>query len=574
MPNMNDHIKSLCPFFLTVLMLLFVSPASGLDKKSSHAKNGMVVSTSELASIVGRDVLARGGNAIDASVATAFALAVTWPSAGNIGGGGFLIYHSAKGKVTAIDFREKAPLAATEKMFLASDGTISDNSNHEGLLSVGVPGTVAGLFKAHTHYGNLPWAQLLEPAVQLASKGIKTTEGIYRSITSATTSQRLRRDPAATRKFFQDGNLPYRPGDLWRQPDLAATLKRIQQHGHDGFYRGETAQQLATTMKKEGGLITTEDLARYEAVERTPIHGTYRGYDLFAMPPPSSGGIALVEMLNMLEAFDLRKMKHNSPPYLHLLTETMRRAFADRAKHLGDPDFNPKMPVERLISKSHAALLRQTIDLKKSSKSDPETFSQPHESEETTHICVVDGDGNAVSLTTTLENAFGSAIVAQGLGFLLNNEMGDFNPIPGHTDRTGLIGTPPNRVAPQKRMLSSMTPTIVAKNGKPVLVIGSPGGRTIINTVLQVIVNHIDFDMDIAEAIDAARIHHQWLPDVTRFESGSISEAVQSQYRAMGHAIQFRSQQGRAMGITIDHQSGLLSGASDRRSVDGAAVGY
>ena len=574
MANMNDHINSLRSLFLTISILLIVSPASGLDEKPSLAKNGMVVSTSQLASKVGRDVLARGGNAIDASVATAFALAVTWPSAGNIGGGGFLIYHSANGKVTAIDFREKAPLAATEKMFLAKDGTLSDNSNHEGILSVGVPGTVAGLFKAHTQYGKLPWAQLLDPAVQLAGKGIKTTEGIYQSITSTTTSQRLRRDPAATQKFFQDGRLPYRPGDLWRQPDLAATLKRIQQHGHDGFYRGETAQQLAKTMKQQGGLITAEDLARYEAVERTPIHGTYRGYDLFSMPPPSSGGVTLVEMLNMLEAFELQKMKHNSPAYLHLLTETMRRAFADRAKHLGDPDFNPEMPVEHLTSKSHAASLRQTIDLKKSSESDPASFSQPYESEETTHFCVVDGTGNAVSLTYTLENAFGSAIVAQGLGFLLNNEMGDFNPIPGHTDRTGLIGTAPNRVAPQKRMLSSMTPTIVAKNGKPVLLIGSPGGRTIINTVLQVIVNHIDFDMDIAEAIDSARIHHQWLPDVTRFESGTISETVQSQYRAMGHAIQFRSQQGRAMGITIDHRSGLLSGASDRRSVDGAAVGY
>ena len=574
MPNMTHHFNYPRLFFATVFILLSVSPTFGQVRKPSLAQNGMVVSTSQLASKVGRDVLARGGNAIDATVATAFALAVTWPSAGNIGGGGFLMYHSANGRVTAIDFREKAPLAATEKMFLARDGTISGKSNHEGLLSVGVPGTVAGLFKAHSHYGKLPWDQLLEPAVALASKGIKTTKGIYQSITSATTSQRLRKDPAAAQKFFHEGEVPYRPGELWRQPDLAATLKRIQRHGHDGFYRGETARQLAKAMKTQGGLITAEDLARYEAIERTPIHGTYRGYDLFSMPPPSSGGVALVEMLNMLEAYELRKMKHNSAAYLHLLTETMRRAFADRAQHLGDPDFNPQMPVERLISKSHAAVLRQTIDLKKSSESDPATFSQAYESEETTHLCVVDGDRNAVSLTYTLENGFGAAIVAEGLGFLLNNEMGDFNPIPGHTDRTGLIGTPPNRVAPQKRMLSSMTPTIVAKDGKPVLLIGSPGGRTIINTVLQVIVNHIDFDMDIAEAIDSPRIHHQWLPDVTRFESGSISETVQSQYQAMGHAIQFRGQQGRAMGITIDPQSDILSGASDRRSVDGAAMGY
>jgi gamma-glutamyltranspeptidase/glutathione hydrolase len=558
---------------LAALALFLPHPlAAQSGRTAAPAKHGMVSSAHYLASDAGNAVLERGGNAVDAAVATAFALAVVYPTAGNIGGGGFLVYHDTAGRVTAFNFREKAPLAATERMYLDENGEIRDNANHEGLLSVGVPGTVAGLWLAHQRLGSRPWRELVQPAIDLAEKGFPSSwamQGFQRWL-----SERADQYPTTARTFLKPGNQPYDPGELWKQPELAATLKRIQRQGHDGFYRGRTAELIAAYMRKHGGLITEDDLAQYSAQEVAPIHGTFRGYDVYAMAPPSSGGVALVQMLNILEGFELKRIGHNSALYLHLLTEAMRRAFADRARHLGDPDFNPDMPVERLTSKAYAAELRRGIDLFRASPSDPVRFNDVVESDHTTHFSVVDPQGTAVSVTYTLEAGYGSRLVVEGAGFLLNNEMGDFNPIPGRTDSTGLIGTPPNLVAPGKRMLSSMTPTIVARDGKPVLVVGSPGGRTIINTVLQVVLNVLEHGMDVGYAVEAPRIHHQWLPDVTSFERWGFSPDTRQLYENMGHRVRIIGSQGSAMAIYVDRERGLLLGVADSRDFDGRAVGH
>lgn len=563
-----------CATVFTAFILFAGSVSGQAGRIPVAADSGMVVSSHYLASQVGMEVLRNGGNSVDAAIATAFALAVTLPSAGNIGGGGFLVYHGADGHVTSFNFREKAPLAATATMFLGPDGKIKDNSNHEGPLSVGVPGTVAGLWLAHQRLGSAEWSTLLEPAVQLAAEGFPSTRAMQGFLGHlAQTSSPLY---SATRQaFLKNGTDVFEPGEIWQQPDLAASLARIRDHGHDGFYDGETARLLSEFMARHGGLITMEDLALYEAEEQALIHGTFGEYDIYSMSPPSSGGVALVTMLNILEPYDLSALGHNSAQYLHLVTEAMRRAFADRAEHLGDPNFNPDMPIERLISKTHADKLRRSINEAQASKSDPEQLSQLYflaESEETTHLSVVDAAGNAVSLTYTLEHSYGSQIVADGTGFLLNNEMGDFNPIPGHTDTNGYIGTPPNLAAPQKRMLSSMTPTIVARDGKPFLVVGTPGGRTIINTVLQIILNVLSFDMNIAQAVESPRIHHQWLPDITSFESLGISPDTKRLYEAKGHAVRYRSSQGSAHCIMI--KGDTFYGAADSRSYDGRAIGF
>ncbi len=563
-----------CATIFTALILFAGSVSGQAGRIPVAADSGMVVSSHYLASQVGMEVLRDGGNSVDAAIATAFALAVTLPSAGNIGGGGFLVYHGADGYVTSFNFREKAPLAATATMFLGRDGKIKDNSNHEGPLSVGVPGTVAGLWLAHQRLGKADWSTLVEPAVRLAAEGFPSSRAMQGFLGHlAQTSSPLY---SATRQaFLKNGTDVFEPGEIWQQPDLAASLERIRDHGHDGFYDGETARLLSEFMARHGGLITMEDLALYEAEEQAPIHGTFGAYDIYSMSPPSSGGVALVTMLNILEPYDLSGLGHNSAQYLHLMTEAMRRAFADRAEHLGDPNFNPDMPIERLISKAHADKLRGSINEAQASKSDPEQLSQlyfPAESEETTHLSVVDAAGNAVSLTYTLEHSYGSQIVADGTGFLLNNEMGDFNPIPGHTGTNGYIGTPPNLAAPQKRMLSSMTPTIVARDGKPFLIVGTPGGRTIINTVLQIILNVLSFDMNIAQAVESPRIHHQWLPDITSFESLGISPDTKRLYEAKGHTVRYRSSQGSAHCIMIKDDA--FYGAADSRSYDGRAIGF
>ena len=562
-------IRALC-LILSIFLVSAVFSEGG--RTPVRAKNGIVSSASRLASEAGLEALKQGGNAVDAAVATAFALAVTWPSAGNIGGGGFLVYHGANGHATTFDFREKAAIAATESMYLGADGRVVNNSNHIGMLAVGVPGTVAGLYKAHQELGSLPWEDLVGPALEMAREGIPLTYSLQTGFVRS--ASRFRQYPSSAKKFFKSDGSFYELGESWKQPDLAHTLELIQRNGKDGFYRGENAKRLADFMAANGGLITEEDLEQYEAIEREPIRGSYRGFDIISMPPPSSGGVALVEMLNILEDYDLSRMGHNSADYLHVLTETMRRAYADRAEHLGDPDFNDDMPLSRLLDKEYAAELRSSIDMERKSESQPSQFAQAYESEETTHFSVVDKDGNMVSLTYTLEFGYGSAIVVEGGGYLLNNELGDFNAIPGLTDERGNIGTTPNLVAPQKRPLSSMTPTIVAQNGEPVFATGSPGGKTIINTTMQTILNIIDHGFNIAEAIEAGRIHHQWLPDVTRVESDSISTDTIRLYEAKGHRVQKRSSQGAAMGVYHNRDEGLFEGASDSRRGDGAAVGY
>jgi len=563
-----------------LLLLLFFSMAatSPTGRIPVYAKNGIVVSASMMASEIGRDILKKGGNAIDAAVATAFALSVTWPSAGNIGGGGFIVYVDKLGKATTIDFREKAPLAAHEKMFLDKDGNVISDLNHTGLLSVGVPGTVAGLYLAHSKYGKLPWSTLVDPAVKLASNGFPFTYALHEQTKNL--KQKVEQFPSTKKVIYKNGTDLYEPSENWKQPDLAATLKKIKKHGRDGFYKGGVAEKLAAFMKANGGLITQADLEQYQAVERKPLMGTYKGYTLYSMPPPSSGGVALIEMLSILEGFDLDTLGYNSADYVHVITETMRRAFADRAEFLGDPDFNPGLPVDKLISKERAAQLRSSIDMTKASPSDSSKFGQLYDGgNNTTHLSVVDKEGNAVSLTYTLEQSYGCKVVAEGLGFFLNDEMGDFNPQPGITTRNGQIGSRPNLIAPGKRMLSSMTPTIVLKDGKPVLVLGSPGGRTIINTVLQVFLNYAEHDMNIAQAVEMPRMHHQWLPDKLYFEHFSLAPEVQKILKSRGHTlielpIGAVSFPGHAMSIAIDPVTGFRMGAADSRGADGGAAGY
>ncbi len=537
-----------------------------------YARNGMVVSASQLASDVGVEILKDGGNAIDAAVATAFALAVTWPSAGNIGGGGFIVYRKHNGEVTTFDFREKAPLGATPTMYLDENGNLIQNLNHLSILAVGVPGTVAGLYDAHRAHGRLPWSRVVRPAVRLARRGFAYTYGIYHDAISH--EQTWKKIPSTAAVMFRNGTTFYQPGETWRQPDLARTLARIKRHGKAGFYSGKTAEKLVSFIQSQGGIITLQDLAEYEARERQPVKGTYRGYEVYSMAPPSSGGITLIQMLNILEGFNLKAYGYHSAAYVHVVCEAMRRGYANRALHLGDPDFNPDIPVERLLSKAYAASLRNTIVPDTVSVSDPAAFSQPYESPNTTHLSVVDKEGNAVSLTYTLEYAYGSQIVADGLGFFLNNEMGDFNPVPGVTNEDGLIGTAPNLIAPRKRMLSSMTPTILVKDGKLFMLIGSPGGKSIIGTVLQVILNVVDHDMDIAMAIESGRFYHHWLPDIIVYEKYSLTDDTRAILAEMGHRMRQIRSQGAAMGILYDASKGVLSGHADSRSPDGGVAGY
>ena len=474
------------------------------------------------------------------------------------------------GRTTALDFREKAPLAAHPEMFLDENGEYSRDRHHNSHLAVGVPGTVAGFALAHEKYGSGDWGRLVDPAVTLASDGFELTESLAGSFEYALRA--MEAYPASLAKFSKEGN-PYLTGDIWVQPDLAGSLERIRDQGRDGFYAGETARLLAEEMVRGGGMITEEDLALYEAKERTPIHGTYRGYDIISMPPPSSGGTALVEMLNILEGYDLAAMGHNSPAHIHHLTEAMRRAFRDRALHLADADFaNP--PIDQLTSKAYAEELRAGIRSDRASVSQPSDITVAAESLETTHYSVVDAQGMAVAVTYTLEAGYGSKIVVPGGGFLLNNEMGDFNAGPGLTDDRGLIGTEPNLARPQQRMLSSMTPTIVAKDGELVAVTGSPGGRTIINTVLQVVLNVTEFGMGIQDAVNASRIHHQWLPDGLRMEEGGLTPEFQAALEGMGHTVQVRGRQGTAQSIMIDPDTGMRVGAPDPRGADSGAAGF
>jgi gamma-glutamyltranspeptidase/glutathione hydrolase len=535
-----------------------------------RASQGMVVSQNSIASEVGAEVMRGGGTAVDAAVATAFALAVVHPSAGNIGGGGFLIYRPAAGEPVAYDFREVAPAASHPEMWL-EEGEYSFARHHMSHAAVGVPGTVAGLYLAWQEHGKLPWKRLLKPAIALARDGFVITHGLAASLRR--TLPRMQKYPASLAQYSNNGT-PFEAGDILKQRDLAESLKRIADRGPDGFYSGRTAELIVQEMEANGGLITRSDLASYAAIKREPVRGSYRGHEIISMPPPSSGGVALVEMLNILEGYDMQAEGSGSAGASHRLIEAMRRAFSDRARFLGDPDFNTTMPLERLTSKPYAADLRATIALDAASVSSPESFVWPVESTETTHLSVVDGQRNAVSLTYTLEWGYGSAIVVPGAGFLLNNEMGDFNPGPGITTATGLIGTPANLAEPGKRMLSSMSPTIVAKDAELFMVTGSPGGRTIINTVLQTIVNVVDHGMNAQAAVDAGRLHHQWLPDKVYFERYGFSPDTLKILISLGHATEARERQGSAQIIVVEPKSGMLEGGVDRRVPGAGAAGF
>ncbi len=546
----------------------------------ARGRHGMVVCVSPPATDVGVAILKGGGNAVDAAIAVEFALAVTWPAAGNIGGGGFMIVHPPDGReVVCIDYREAAPGAATATMFTPQDGRFTHKI-------VGVPGTVSGMARAHARFGKLEWRRLVMPAVRLAADGFEVDGVLARSINGVLESESGRKGGQKRElirvygKKPQDGNESpkWQAGDRLVLRDLARTLERIADRGADEFYRGETAARLAAEMQSGDGLITVEDLAKYRANVRLAIHGTYRGYDVYGPTPPSSGGICLVGMLNVLERFDLRRHGRYSARNLHIVAETMKRVYCDRARFLGDPEF-VEIP-KRLTDKSYARKLAEQIDERVATPSEtlaPE-IEIKYESPSTTHFSVIDGDGLAVSNTTTLQYSWGSRIVVKGGGFLLNNIMGDFNWFPGHTDRGGNIGTKPNQIAPGKRMLSSQTPTIVAYKGRAVLITGSPGGRTIINTSLQMVLNVIEFEMDLPEAMQAARIHHQWLPDRIDYETfgGQITEDTAAELDARGHTLRARrksSYQGDAHSISIDLDTGEFHGVADWRT-NGKAAGY
>lgn len=551
---------------LLVLPFLVVSFLQALgEEKSARARHGMVVAVSPPGALVGRDILLKGGNAVDAAVATAFAMAVTYPAAGNIGGGGFMVIHPADGREpVVIDYRETAPAAASKTMFKKTDSIYSHKA-------VGVPGTVRGMALAHARFGKLPWKDLILPAVKLAEEGFVLDSTLAWSLNSAAGS--AGKFPEIAHVLGKnDGKDNWEAGDRLVQKDLGRTLRLIANDGPDAFYKGPIAELLVAEMKSGDGLITRADLANYTARERKPIHGTFRGHDVYGPPPPSSGGTCLVEMLNILENFDLKKKGRWSPETLHLIIETMKRVYCDRARHLGDQDF-VKIPAE-LLSKEYAKKLAHSIDLNKATPSESlaPDIKIKEEGDSTTHFSVIDNDGMAVANTYTLERSYGSGIVVKGAGFLLNNEMMDFNWFPGVTARDGTIGTEANQIAPGKRMLSSQTPTIVAKNGKVVLVTGSPGSRTIINTSLQVVLNVIEFDMDIRSAVDAPRLHHQWLPDRVRFEgSGTYPEAM-ARLRALGHTV-VGTRQGDAHSIWVNPKTGAYVGAEDRRIV-GKVAGF
>ena len=554
--------------------LALVAWATGNSFASSnhlYATRGMVVAEEALAAEAGAKALRDGGNAMDAAVATAFALAVTHPAAGNLGGGGFLLYRPQDGTAVAYDFRETAPAAANPEMFLRN-GRYDEARHHHSHLAVGVPGTVAGLHLAWSDHGRLPWRRLLAPAIQLAAGGFTVSSGLARSLEGAL--PKFTNSPAALSQFTTNGR-PYAAGEILAQPDLAKTLRAIAERGPAGFYEGEVAELIVRQMAAHGGIMTGDDLRRYAPRRRAPAQGTYRGYEILSMPPPSSGGIALIEMLNILESYPMREVGPGSPMTVHWMVEAMRRAFADRARYLGDPDFNPDLPVDRLISKAHADELRRTIQHERASVSQAGQFTWPREGLETTHLSVVDERRNAIALTYTLEESYGSGIVAPGTGFLLNNEMGDFNAGPGLTTTNGLIGTPPNLATPRKRMLSSMTPTIVTRDGQLLLVVGSPGGRTIINTVLQVLINVIDHQMNLSDAVAALRLHHQWLPDEVLFEPGALTGETREQLAQWGHRLrENKHPQGAVNAIRFDARNHQLEGMADPRSGDAAAAGW
>ena len=563
---------------------------AGASMEPVHAQHGIVVSVHELASRAGVEMMEVGGNAVDAAVATGFALAVVHPAAGNLGGGGFMLVRMADGKAHFLDYREMAPAAATRDMYLDSQGNVIEGASEIGYKAIGVPGSVAGMVYAEQKYGKLTLKQVMGPAIRLARDGYALSWGEAGDLHD----KYLAEFPESRRIFQRDGKY-YLPGEIFRQPDLARTLERIAAKPDD-FYHGALARELAAAMRNGGGLITADDLAHYEVKEREPIRGTYRGYDIISAPPPSSGGTVLIESLNILEGYDLAKLGDRSAQSIHYTTEAFRRAFFDRAEFMGDPDFS-KIPVAQLIDKKYGAAWRDSIDSDHASGSQelkrPAIFSEleqyaaahplpraNHESPHTTHYSVVDAEGNAVAVTTTINDWFGSRVTAEGLGFLMNDEMDDFSAKPGVPNSDGLIQGAANVVGPGKRPLSSMTPTIVMRDGKVFLVLGSPGSSKIITTVANVLMGVIDYGMNIQEAVNAPRFHNQWLPDVLYVERWFSPDTVQA-LQKMGYHVQFGLREGPDAGgywsdaecIAIDPKSGERLGASDGRN-NGKAVGY
>jgi gamma-glutamyltranspeptidase/glutathione hydrolase len=570
---------------LCSLYVLLAAIAAAAPLRPTHAPHAIVTSVHELASRAGIEMLRAGGNAVDAAVATGFALAVVHPQAGNLGGGGFLLLRFANGKTHFIDFREKAPAAATENMYLDAQGNVIPDSSKDssvvGYKSAGVPGTVAGLVYAEKQYGKLSMDKVIAPAIKLARDGFPL---VYEDAQDMKDDEYLAEFPESKRIFLRDGNY-YQPGEIFKQPELARTLERLAKDP-DEFYHGAMARELAAAIHQGGGLITAADLAAYEVKEREPVRGTYRGYDIIGAPPPSSGGVALIEVLNILEGFDLAKLGNRSAAVIHLTSEAFRRAFYDRTDFMGDPDF-AQVPVAQLIDKRYAAAWRDSIDLNHASvskdlkrpsifnelervaKSHPAVLREP---QNTTHYSVVDAEGNAVAVTTTLNDSFGSRVTVKGLGFLLNDEMDDFAAKQGVPNAYGLIQGPANAIGPGKRPLSAMTPTIVLKDGKLFLVLGSPGGPTIITTVANILLGVVDFSLDIQEAVNAPRFHNQWLPDEILVED-RLSPDTMNVLRSKGHKLNVEHFWGDGECIMIDPKSGERLGASDGRN-NGKAVGY
>ena len=576
---------------LMAAAIIYGTPVVAASTEPVHAAHGIVVSVHELASKAGVEIMQAGGNAVDAAVATGFALAVVHPPAGNLGGGGFMLIRMADGKVHFIDYREKAPAAATADMYLDAQGNVIEDASIVGYKAIGVPGSVAGMVYAEQKYGKLTVKKVMAPAIRLAREGYALSWAEARDFQD---DKYLGKFAESRRIFQRDGNY-YQPGEIFRQPELARTLERIAAKPDD-FYHGALARELAAAMQKGGGLITADDLAHYEVKEREPVRGTYREYEVISAPPPSSGGTVLIESLNILEAYDLAKLENRSAQSIHFTTEAFRRAFFDRAEFLGDPDFS-KVPVAQLIDKKYAAAWRESIDADRASASKelkrPAIFNEleqyaaahpqalvNHESPHTTHYSVVDAEGNAVAVTTTINDWFGSRVTADGLGFLLNDEMDDFSAKPGVPNSDGLIQGAANAIGPGKRPLSSMTPTIVVRDGKTLLVLGSPGSSKIITTVANVLMGVVDYGMNIQEAVDAPRFHNQWLPDVLDVERSFLPDTVQA-LRKMGYNVEIGLHEGGNVSpywsdaecIAIDPKTGERLGASDYRD-SGKAVGY
>jgi gamma-glutamyltranspeptidase/glutathione hydrolase len=586
---MGSPRKSFVLPIMALLAALAAVPAPAFTHPV-HAAHAIVVSVHELASQVGVEIMQGGGNAIDAAVATGFALAVVHPAAGNIGGGGFMLIRRADGKAHFIDYREKAPAAATRDMYLDPQGNVIAGASEIGYKAIGVPGSVAGMVYAEHKYGKLTLKQVIAPAIRLARQGY----ALSWEQAADMQDRHLAEFPESRRVFQRNGDY-YQPGEIFRQPDLARTLERIAAKPDD-FYHGSLAQDLAAAMQKGGGLITADDLARYEVKEREPVRGTYRGYEVISAPPPSSGGTVLIESLNILEGYDLAKMGDRSAQSIHTTIEAFRRAFFDRAEFMGDPDF-ARIPVAQLIDKRYAAAWQETIDPVHATASKdlkrPAVFSEleqyafgrppvmaPHESHHTTHYSVMDADGNAVAVTTTINDWFGSRVTADGLGFLLNDEMDDFSSKPGVANADGLIQANVNAIGPGKRPLSSMTPTIVVRDGKTVMVLGSPGSSKIITTVANVLMGVVDYGMNIQEAVNAPRFHHQWMPDVVNVEQWFSPDTV-NLLQHMGYNVQIGLHYGSNVApywsdaecIAVDAKTGQRMGASDVRD-GGKAVGY